>query len=197
MKNNEFLTLVRDILSSEEFKKMKTYRHHLKGSAYDHSVKVAYLCYVHHKKFKTKIALEEFVKGALLHDYYLYDHHDKNDPHKHHWFKHPKHALSNALKKYPNLTKTQMDMIRRHMFPLTPIPPHTKAGWLLCFYDKVAAVSDCFGKNKWEYGKNRSNISTLTFRKHFAKKSKTTDGYSICVNEQNTAQKRRKRKHHE
>lgn len=144
----EFVRLIQDMIHSEEFKEMKKYRHHIKGSLYDHSVKVAYLCFKHHSRFGTKIDLKEFVRGALLHDYYLYDLHDESISHKFHWFKHPSKALENALNKYPALTETQQDMIKHHMFPITPIPPATKAGWLVCFYDKVAAISDRFGENK-------------------------------------------------
>ena len=49
-----------------------------------------------------------------------------------------------------NVVCIEQDMILRHMFPLIPIPPKTAAGWLLCFYDKVAALSDYFGENKWK-----------------------------------------------
>ena len=44
----EFILLVRDILHSEEFGKMKSYRHHIRATLYDHSVKVAYLCFKHY-----------------------------------------------------------------------------------------------------------------------------------------------------
>ena len=67
-----------------------------------------------------------------------------------HGFKHPKRALKNAMDKYPDLTDNEKDMIGRHMFPLTILPPKTRAGWILCFYDKVAAVSDYLGENKWK-----------------------------------------------
>ena len=154
----EFISIVRDILHSEEFREMKQYRHHVKGSLYDHSVKVAYLCFKHHRRFELKTDIADFVRGAILHDFYLYDLHDETTTHKFHWFRHPGKSLENALEKYPMITRTQRDMIKHHMFPLTPVPPTTKAGWLICFYDKVAAISDRFGENKWE-------IATLYFEK--------------------------------
>ena len=155
----EFISLVRDILHSNEFYKMKSYRHHIKATLYDHSVKVAYLCFKHHKRFGTKTDVREFVRGALLHDYYLYDLHGENETHRFHWFKHPGKALQNAMKKYPSLTYSQKDMIKNHMFPLTIIPPTTKAGWLVCFYDKIAAISDRFGESRWMTGRNPYKIS--------------------------------------
>lgn len=189
MINQEFNSLIQDITHSEGFIKLKKNKHHINGTVYDHSVKVAYLCYKHHKRFGLNIEIQEFVRGALLHDYYLYDSHDKSMPHKFHWFRHPGYALHNALEKYPSLTKTQQDMIKHHMFPITPIPPSTKAGWLLCFYDKVAAVSDCLGKNAGEAAgispkepKRKGKLSfKLTKRKHFKKKSKTNSRYDTVI----------------
>ena len=153
----EFYHLVKDITKSKEYQQMKRFRHHVKTSAYSHSIKVAFLCYRHHKRFGTKkIDLYHFVRGALLHDYYLYDWHEKDPAHKFHGFTHPKKALENAENAYPDLTVTEKDMIERHMFPLTPRPPRTRGGWLLCFYDKVATVSDYLGKNMWKKKKAHS-----------------------------------------
>ena len=142
----EFVLLVRDILHSPEFAKMKTYRSHINSTLYRHSVKVAYLCFRHHKRWRMRMDIRELVRGAILHDFYLYDLHGGGSPHRLHWFRHPGVSLQNALSRYPSLTKAQRDMIRNHMFPLTLRPPKTKAGWLVCFYDKVAAISDRFGK---------------------------------------------------
>lgn len=145
----EFLLLTRDILHTAEFRQMKKYRHHICSTLYDHSVRVAFLCYKYHKKHAylgKRIALRDFVRAALLHDFYLYDLHGTGEKHRLHWFRHPLSALENALLKYPTLTQIQRDMIRRHMFPLTPIPPKTRAGWILCFFDKVAAIYDRYGK---------------------------------------------------
>lgn len=150
MIEKEFIRMIRDIIRTKEFRGMKQYRHHVKGSVYDHSIKVAYLCYRHHKRFGTKTDLRELVRGALLHDFYLYDWHEMLPGRRLHLFTHPRCSLANALHHYPDLTRREQDMIRRHMFPVTLTPPRTGAGWLICFYDKVAACSDYFGKNKWK-----------------------------------------------
>ena len=150
MIDREFYQLIRDVIKTEEFVGMKGCKHHVKGSVYDHSIKVAYLCYKHHKRHRMGIDLCEFVIGALLHDFYLYDWHDRLPAHRMHIFTHQKCSLENALRRYPDLTAAQQDMIGRHMFPLVPLPPKTKAGWLICYYDKLAALSDYFGENKWK-----------------------------------------------
>jgi len=149
MIEKEFYCLIRDIVRSDAFRKMKQYRHHIKGSVYDHSVRVSYLCYRHYKR-RGSADLGELVRGALLHDYYLYDWHDMTKGHRLHLFTHPRDALANARARYPTLTARQCDMIRHHMFPITPAPPRTRAGWAVCFYDKIAAFCDYFGENKWK-----------------------------------------------
>ena len=150
MIDREFYLMIRDIVSTREFRGMKNYQHHVRGSVYDHSCKVAYLCYRHLKKFGSRTDVRELVRGALLHDFYLYDWHEMKKGNRLHLFTHPRRSLENALSRYPELTPRQRDMIRHHMFPITPVPPHTKAGWLVCFYDKVAAFGDYFGENKWK-----------------------------------------------
>lgn len=160
MRDEKFCALIREIVSTKEFQGMKRYQHHIKGSVFDHSVKVAYLCYKHYRRFGTHIDLKELLRGALLHDFYLYDWHDWVPGHRLHLFTHPKFALQNALKKYPDLTRREQDMIRNHMFPVTPWTlPRTKAGWIICFYDKVAALSDYFGEDKWKKRKRKKGLA--------------------------------------
>ena len=184
----EFVPLVRDLLHSEEFRQMKGYTHHVRGNLYDHSLKVAYLCFRHHRRFRMRGDPGELVRGAALHDYYLYNLHGEGTPHRLHWFRHPREALRRALEKYPHLTERQRDMILHHMFPVTPVPPRTVAGWLVCFYDKVAAVSDRFGgrrgKGAEARGKKAGRRRFITFQKQILSKTKMARGYHNTVNEQ-------------
>ena len=60
--------------------------------------------------------------------------------------------MENYHKYFPEYIDTKVDnAILRHMFPLTPIPPKTKEGWLVCHYDKVAAINDRFKKRKTDF----------------------------------------------
>ena len=149
-----FYELIKDIVQTEDYCKMRQYRHHLHGSTFEHSIKVAYLCYKHHLKHKSKVPLKELIRAALLHDYFLYDHHSRADENSKtglkHIVQHPKRALKNATRAYPDLTSAEQNAIKRHMFPLTPIPPTTRCGWLVCFYDKVAAMGDYCNKGAWK-----------------------------------------------
>ena len=155
----EFLNIARDILVDKRFKALKSYRHHIRCNAYYHSVKVAYFCYRHHKRFKMKSSVTELVRGALLHDYYIEKGCVKNRG-RLHMIRHPKKAYMNALRDFGNMSKTQNDIILRHMFPLTLKPPKTKYGYVVCFYDKVVAVSDFFGKNLWKKYKEKNDAKS-------------------------------------
>ena len=150
----EFIGLIHDIAASEEFCKMKEYKHHAKGNTYEHCIHVAYLCYLHWIRTGCDVNIRELIRGALLHDYFLYDWREGEGfqlrKGMFHGFTHPGRALKNALRDYSDLSKTEEDMIKRHMFPLTPVPPHTKCGWLVCLYDKVAAIQE-YGRLKNTY----------------------------------------------
>ncbi|MBQ9121808.1 MAG: HD domain-containing protein [Clostridia bacterium] len=154
---------IRPIIESEEFLKMREYRHHIRGNVYDHSLKVAYLCYRHYRKHGSRVNPKELLRGALLHDYFLYNRYDKANRKNGllHCFTHPKRALENAKRTYPDLTATEEDIIKRHMFPLIPIPPKTRCGWLVCYYDKIAAIKDYCGRANKNYIKGDINNGKL------------------------------------
>lgn len=143
----KFKDLIYDILQNENFKSMKKYVHHGNVSAYTHSVSVAYLCYKYHIAKNPKYDIKEFVRGALLHDYYLYDWHNTGEGHRLHGFRHPFFAYKNAKRDFV-VTPLMKDIITHHMFPLTVIPPKSKAAWKVSYFDKVATIRDYKNKKK-------------------------------------------------
>ena len=140
----EFRSMIRPTVTRKVYQRMKHIRHHLRGNLYEHSIKVAYLCYRCHRACRMCGDRTELVQGALLHDFYLYDPHAEKG-YARHWVAHPRRALCNAQRYYGPLTAAQRDMIERHMFPVTPLPPRTPYGWMICLCDKLAAVHDLFG----------------------------------------------------
>ena len=71
-------------------------------------------------------------------------HWHENDPsHRLHGFTHPKRALINATADW-NLSDRTQNIILRHMFPLTPVPPACREAWLVCLADKVCALAETF-----------------------------------------------------
>ena len=142
-----FKEICKDIIFRENYLKMKNYRHHGNVSCYKHSIRVAYLCYKYYMKKKPNYDIYEFIKGALLHDYYLYDWHNKGEGHRLHGFRHPKFALKNAKRDYV-VTELMEDIILHHMFPLVPTLPRSKAAFIVSIMDKKAGFYDYKRKKK-------------------------------------------------
>ncbi len=81
------------------------------------------------------------VRGALLHDYFLYDWHDPDPSHRLHGFRHPFFALRNAEDDF-TLGERERNIIARHMFPLVPVPPTCREAWIVCGADKLVALRE-------------------------------------------------------
>lgn len=113
-------------------------------SVYEHSVNVAYRSLLLTENFRLPVDKKVLVRGALLHDYFLYDWHAKNEGHRMHGFRHPGFALRNASRDY-SLCWKERNIIARHMFPLTVLPPQCLEAWIVCFVDKYCAFSETMG----------------------------------------------------
>ena len=132
-----------DILTSEHMQEEKNYMQHGSISVFDHSVNVACTCVMLSRKLPISMNERSLVRGALLHDYFLYDWHDPDPSHRLHGFHHPKTSLHNALRDF-QLNDIEKDMIVKHMFPLTLIPPKYKESILVCIADKICALGETF-----------------------------------------------------
>lgn len=92
-------------------------------------------------RLHVRVDRASLVRGALLHDYFLYDWHVPDPSHRLHGFTHPFTALRNAEADF-DLTARERDIIVRHMFPLVPIPPACREAWIVCLADKVCALRE-------------------------------------------------------
>lgn len=75
-----------DILASEGMQKEKTFVQHGSITCYDHSLRVAEKSLELAEKCSAYIDERSLVRGALLHDYFLYDWHEKDGGHRLHGF---------------------------------------------------------------------------------------------------------------
>lgn len=130
-----------DLFANENIYKLKTYTHHRKSTVFDHSLHVASMSLKFAKLLPIKIDKRSLVRGAMLHDYFLYDWHMPH--HGLHGFTHPKVAYINAVNDF-NVNKIEKDIIKKHMFPLTPFPPTKRESIIVCIADKVCAVNEYF-----------------------------------------------------
>ncbi len=137
----------RDIILTEEAQDMKNYIQHGTTSVFEHAVSVAKYSLIYaiaiERAFGKKVDRRSLVRGALLHDYFLYDWHEKTKGHHLHGFTHPKTAHDNASRDF-DLNDREKDIIKKHMFPLTPIPPRYLESFIVCIADKWCAICETF-----------------------------------------------------
>lgn len=135
------------IVNDYRFKEEKNYIQHGDVSVYDHSINVARSCVSFARKLGVNVDYDALVKGALLHDYFLYDWHDENQCEGLHAFEHPKIARNNAVDDF-GLSKKEENMILSHMFPLGSVFPKYKESLILCCVDKYCASKETITRSK-------------------------------------------------
>lgn len=130
-----------DILESHNFNRMKAYVQHGDVTVNAHVLSVARCSIALSEYLHIRCSRRELIRGALLHDYFLYDWHipDEENPHKLHGFYHPGTALRNASREY-RLTLREQNIIRRHMWPLTVVPPACREAWIVTAADKWCSL---------------------------------------------------------
>lgn len=131
---------------SSRFNLTKQFIQHGRISVYSHCVSVAVMSIRFADFFGVKVDRTALVRGALLHDYFLYDwHNEDGGTHKWHGFTHPMTALKNAEQDF-TLSRIESDIILHHMFPLVPIPPRSREAWIVCLSDKLCAIKETLFK---------------------------------------------------
>ena len=132
-----------DILVSEHFLRLKEFIQHGNVTVYEHCIHVALCAIKLNRALYAKSKERELIRGALLHDYFLYDWHNADAPGnlhpKLHGFYHPGIALRNATRDFV-LSEREKDIIHKHMWPLTIKVPRCREAWLVCLADKYAST---------------------------------------------------------
>jgi len=113
-------------------------------TVYAHCLRVADTACLLAEALHLPVDKRALIRGALLHDYFLYDWHVKDPSHRLHGFTHPAAALRNASEDW-TLSPIERDIIQKHMFPLTPILPACREAWLVCLADKLCAAQETCG----------------------------------------------------
>ncbi len=142
---NCFGTELRELLKTTRLRRERGFIQHGQTSVLLHSAAVAFYSY---KLYSVIWRIDgrrrrELVRGALLHDYFLYDWHSTPNEKGLHGIYHPVTALENA-RRDTSLSPGEAEIIRRHMFPLTLTPPKTRSAWVVCLVDKLCSVYEVF-----------------------------------------------------
>ena len=153
--DEEFQSMIQDILDNPAFQDLKNYAHHgPDNTVYDHSLATARMAYAMGGRLNlNKDALRSLTRSALLHDFFGYDWHEewyRSFVRRYHGMRRITHmhafvhgeiaALRARL--YFNLDEKQCEAIASHMFPLAASLPKSKEAWLLTLADKVVASKE-------------------------------------------------------
>lgn len=163
----EFFIHAEEILRHPKFQEQRQYTHHKGITLFDHSVSVAYRAYRVAKKMR--LDKRAVIRGALLHDFYLYDWHiegkkERKSLFKKHGFTHARLAYENA-RTYFSLSKKEKDIIVKHMFPLNWRPPRYLESWIVHFSDDFTSLSETL------FRKRSQNMTILKYVESQLKKS--------------------------
>lgn len=139
--NRDFQRIILPILLNEKMQLTKKFVQHGKVSVFAHSVAVAVYSERLARALKIRHDMKSLIRGALLHDFFLYDwHKTSNIGDGLHGFAHPYTALKNASQEF-SLNPLEKDIIRKHMWPLTLTKlPTRRESWLVCLVDKYCSV---------------------------------------------------------
>lgn len=137
---NEFKNIIEDITKNDIVKQMNNFRQHYNTSCYEHCFRVALYNYIICKKLNLDYI--SATRAGMLHDLFLYDWRLPSPDRKRlHAFHHPQIALENSLKLF-ELNKIEQEIILKHMWPLTIIPPKYLETYITTFVDKYCTIEE-------------------------------------------------------
>ena len=132
-----------DILGSQGMLLSQSFRQHGDVSVALHCFLAAVVCVRLARALALRVDTRALVRGALLHDYFLYDWHDPDPSHRLHGFRHAGFALRNAGRDF-SLGPIERNMIASHMLPMNLVLPRFRESLLLCLADKICSFCETF-----------------------------------------------------
>ena len=142
--SRSFYTLSAPLLYSPKVLQMKHFMQHGSVTTYEHCLSVAEKSFLLYKFLGFSDNEASLVRGAFLHDYFLYDWHSGKV--HYHGFLHPDIAACNAIKDF-YITPKEENIIRSHMWPLTLFHiPLSKEAWIVSFVDKYCSLLETLFK---------------------------------------------------
>ncbi|MDO4261354.1 MAG: HD domain-containing protein [Eubacteriales bacterium] len=132
--------VLREYQQQAEVQSMRKFIQHGRTTTYEHCMNVVRFSYWLNRKFHLKANERALLIGALLHDFYLYDWHEKSTWHRLHGFSHPFRASRNAKKLF-RIGPVEENIIESHMWPLTLRHyPKCREAAIVCVADKCCSV---------------------------------------------------------
>lgn len=122
---------------------MNAYFQHLGVSRLDHCISVAACSFRLSILLGLSVDRKSLIRGALLHDFFLYDWREQSGRRGRmmHGFTHPREALNTAQEHF-ELSETERNIILRHMWPLTVVPPSCREAFIVSAADKICTLRE-------------------------------------------------------
>ena len=137
----DFYGCISDLAVHPVVIQMKKYPQHGNTNCYQHCLRAAY--YNFRICSFMGLRAREAARAGMLHDLFLYDWHTyaRETGNHFHGVKHPKRALEIAQGSF-QLSELEKDMILKHMWPLTPVPPKYPESFVICLVDKFCSICE-------------------------------------------------------
>ncbi len=150
----EFIKIAETLLEKPQLKALSQCNHHRGKTRLEHVREVAFLSF----QWGKRLSLDgnAIIRGALLHDLFYYDW--LHEGPRFHGFRHHNIALKNA-RKLTNLSKKEEDIIKKHMWPLTVIPPVYMESLIVSIIDTFCSARDYI--NFREHKKTKKPVAVL------------------------------------
>jgi uncharacterized domain HDIG len=147
----EFYDSISDILRHPVVREMRNYLQHCDTHCYRHCLAVAYYNFRICKRLRLDAI--SAARGGMLHDLFLYDwrEHFRETGNRFHALSHPGEAYHIASE-YFKLNDVESEVIKKHMWPITIIPPKHLETYVICFTDKYCGTLEIFEyyTEKWK-----------------------------------------------
>lgn len=156
MNDSLYMSTVRKMAFDPRLMKMRQFRQHGSSNTYDHTLHVAIGAYKLAKWTHLKVDEESMARGAMLHDFYLYDIKESGYSAWRHGTGHAMVALENAEQEF-DLNDKERNIIYSHMWPLNITHvPKCRESVLIGIADKYAAVAERFHVGRGFFNLSRS-----------------------------------------
>ena len=142
---NDLLRYGRDIIISDIFVSGFDQTHHYYTTVADHTLNVALISLqmlYRLERMHIRIDKRPVVVGALCHDLGIIGRHSKYKNNAVCCQLHPHDSVKVARALLADLDPKTRKIISRHMFPMTPVPPTSLAGWVVDIADTVSTIRE-------------------------------------------------------
>lgn len=145
---NEFLDILKEFSSNRDILLLFKIKQHRTTNRLLHCLHVSYSCFLTCKRHN--MDYKSGARAGLLHDFCLEDwRHNKIFKLRHFWgFCHPGLALKESEKRF-KVNDLEKEMILKHMFPLTIVPPFHREGYIIMFWDRYWCIRELITKQEY------------------------------------------------